>query len=289
MRRRPRGRAGRRRLIVDTDLLITWLRPSALEGAWALACAARMSGSEDINATARLLSTTYSSAGFDFEAAQQILDEVSPWSFDRAEFFRSVFFEAMRRTRPPALSLTPRGRTAFAGALPEDATECLRRCGVLDLPPDAQAVRWFDSLASFARSELEQRRMDVAREAERRSLAVEHSWLDPLPGRPNVEWVALDDNGLGYDIRSYERSEGTWMPKLIEVKACAGGSLEFYLTRNESLVARRQPDRYCLHLWNLDTDRFVEVRWPDIEPLLPADTSQGQWTEARLRWATSLI
>lgn len=244
------------------------------------------SGSQDFDITVKLLSTTYSSAGFDFKTGQEILGDIAPTSFDRAEFFRSVFFEAMRRTRPPALSLTPRGRTAFAAALPQDAAECLWRCGVLDPSPDAQAVHWFDALAALARGDLDQRRMESAREAERRSFATEQTRLEGFAGAPSVEWVSLDDNGLGYDIRSYECTDGTWVPKLVEVKACAGSSFEFYLTRNESLVARRQPLRYCLHLWNLSSNRLVEVRWPQIEPMLPTDTAQGHWTEVRLRWTT---
>jgi hypothetical protein len=268
------------------DSLLDWLRPSALEGAWTLAAALRSSDLQDMPATVRLLSTTYSSAGFDFDAAQHILREIPAQELDRASFFRIVFWEAMVRARPAVLALTPRGRAAFSAALPQDAAECLRRCGVLDIEPDVDAVRWFDRLTSLARSELDQRSMEAAREAERRSLGVEAARLQVIAGAPAAEWVALDDNALGYDIRSFDQTDGKFLPKLIEVKACASGALEFHLTRNECSVARREPERYWLHLWNLRSGILTEVRWPDIEPLVPLDTERGQWTDARIRWGS---
>jgi hypothetical protein len=273
---------------VRDDLLLDWLRPSALEGAWSIACA-QGDGSVGTSATVSLLATTYSSGGFDFASAQQILREVSPYGLERAAFFRNVFWEAMQRARPAVLALAPRGRAAFVAGLPSDAAECLRRCEVLDAQPDPEALRWFDRLASLARGEVEQRRMDAAREAERRSFELESARLDSDRVGPRVVWVALDDNSLGYDIRSFERLGTETVPKLVEVKACATDSLEFYLTRNECLVARRDPRHYWLHLWNLSSSSLAEVPWLDIEPLVPVDTARGQWTEARIRWRQSVL
>ena len=273
---------------MGNDLLQDWLRPSALEGAWSIACA---QGTDTLstNATVRLLATTYSSGGYDFASAQQILRQVSPYGLERAAFFRSVFWEAMQRARPPALALAPRGRAAFVAALPPDAAECLRRCEVLDAQPNNEALRWFDRLASLARGDVDQRRMDAAREAERRSFELESVRLNSDPLAPLVEWVALDDNSLGYDIRSFQRLGTDIVPKLVEVKACATNSLEFYLTRHECTVARRDPTRYWLHLWNLASGSLVEVPWRDIEPLVPLDTHRGQWTDARIRWGQSCL
>lgn len=48
---------------MQDDLLQVWLRPSALEGAWALASASDGCKVDHLGTMANLLRTTYSSAG----------------------------------------------------------------------------------------------------------------------------------------------------------------------------------------------------------------------------------
>lgn len=59
-----------------------------------------------------------------------------------------------------------------------------------------------------------------------------------------IIWVALDDDGLGYDIE--DRTSGLTR---IEVKSSQQGEVRFFLTENEHRVAYSDPDTYVLHFW----------------------------------------
>ena len=92
-----------------------------------------------------------------------------------------------------------------------------------------------------------------------RGEAYSYHWLRQTAERVNaITWVALDDDGLGYDIE--DRNSGLTR---IEVKASQQGDVRFFLTENEHRVAHSDPDTYVLHFWgniNLRRDPDTEFR-----------------------------
>ncbi len=67
-----------------------------------------------------------------------------------------------------------------------------------------------------------------------------------------INWVALDDDGLGYDIE--DRSIGFVR---IEVKASQQAVVRFFFSENEYKVANHNPNTYQVHFWggvNLNRD-----------------------------------
>ena len=73
-----------------------------------------------------------------------------------------------------------------------------------------------------------------------------------------ITWVALDDDGLGYDIE--DRTSGLTR---IEVKSSQQGEVRFFLSENEHEVAHTDPSTYVVHFWediNLQQDPVTEYQ-----------------------------
>lgn len=261
---------------------LDWLRPSAIEGAWRLSLSLRGSKPLSIEQALRLAETAYASSGVDGDTAQEILAAIDSDFSGRQKFFRQVFALVLSRARPPWAALLLRGRVPFAEALDADAVECFRRCGGLDDPPAQEVVRWLDDLAASTRASEDLSRMEIGRRAERWSLELEMARLAQYSDAPAVEWVALNDNAAGYDIRSFDRMGDGFANKLIEVKGCSDASLSFILTRHEWATALANKDNYRFHIWHMRTRSLTELSWSDVAKWIPIDSLHGRWTEARL-------
>lgn len=103
-----------------------------------------------------------------------------------------------------------------------------------------------------------------------------------------VQQVSLVDDSLGYDIRAPVL--GGRPARMLEVKTSAGtleGVFEFFISRNEYDVGRRNPDAWSLVActWTSSTqvaEIFGCCRAASLTAYLPSDGA-GRWTEARAR------
>jgi hypothetical protein len=88
----------------------------------------------------------------------------------------------------------------------------------------------------------EEARQEVGDRAEAYSYRLEQETArDPS----RVQWVALDDDSLGYDIRSAATSP----ERCIEVKGSQGRDVRFFLSSNEWDVGHNLGDAYEVHFW----------------------------------------
>lgn len=112
------------------------------------------------------------------------------------------------------------------------------------------------ALQPVPRSIDEEGRKQVGDRAEAYSYRLEQETADD-PSR--IQWVALDDDSLGYDI-----SNATTTPaRCIEVKGSQGHEVRFFLSSNEWRVGHGLGDAYELHFWgciNLTRPRPEEYR-----------------------------
>lgn len=100
----------------------------------------------------------------------------------------------------------------------------------------------------------EDARQEVGDRAEAYSYRLEQERADD-PAR--VQWVALDDDSLGYDIRI----AATPLERFIEVKGSQGQDVRFFLSANEWTVGHRLGSAYEVHFWggvNLARSRPAE-------------------------------
>jgi hypothetical protein len=90
------------------------------------------------------------------------------------------------------------------------------------------------ALQPVSRLPTEEARHEVGDRAE----AYSYRWEQERASDPSrVQWVALDDDSLGYDIRN------------IEVKGSQGHEVRFFLSANEWDVGHGLSDAYELHFW----------------------------------------
>lgn len=107
-----------------------------------------------------------------------------------------------------------------------------------------------------------------------------------------VQRVSLVSDALGYDV--WAPSIGT-SSRHLEVKTTtrlAVGSFEFYISRNEYEVGRREASAWALVACHADTEGGVaDIGWcraAALRSYLPED-QDGHWTEARVRLPTAVL
>lgn len=88
----------------------------------------------------------------------------------------------------------------------------------------------------------EEARQEIGDRAE----AYSHQLERERAGDPSkIQWVSLDDDSLGYDIRSVETSP----ERCIEVKGSQGRDVRFFLSSREWQVGHDRGDAYEVHFW----------------------------------------
>lgn len=179
--------------------------------------------------------------------------------------------------RPWWLRLAPSGRERLKPVLTPNELQCLRRAGLYDSNPDAAVVSWWDRLAALTRGLVEVERMEQARSAERLSLERERARLLSLGLAVEPEWVALEDNSLGYDIRSYDLQDGAIVSRLIEVKSTLADS--FHISRNEWRNADSAATQYVFHIWKMPDEELCELPVTAVRPHVPHDLGNGRWQD----------
>lgn len=266
---------------MKAEYSLDWLRPSAVEGMLRLRREMALTG-ENLYEVERRLNTVYANAGMDWEVARAMLSAFPDGPAEHSLAFQQVIEEVARKLLPSWLALLPRGRGFLLDALPVDVTECFRRTGALDVSPEAEVVSWLDRLAALGWAERDMRLVAIGRAGERLTYELEKARCGLQTGAPEVEWIALNDNTAGYDIRSSEMSDGVHKAKLIEVKASKSGRKEFILTRHEWDVAQRAGNSYWVHVWDLTVDQVDELSFEQLLSHIPADCGRGKWLELKV-------
>jgi len=221
-------------------------------------------------------------AGLDFDggaALHALLDEDMDLA-DSKENLRKAIKTVIKAARPWWLQLAPYGRERLKAALRDDELQCFREAGLFDSSPAAAIVEWWDELAAAARSDHDAETMIRARDAERLSLEFERTRLMRMGIELEPDWVSLDDNTLGYDIRSYDVRGHSLVTRLIEVKSTLANSI--VITRNEWSNASSAADRYYFHVWKLPERVLEEIAVSTIREHIPINQGAGEWERARI-------
>lgn len=191
--------------------------------------------------------------------------------------------------RPMWLLACVRGRAIARSSIPPGVRQCLTFAQVLGAIPDDEAVRWWDALVGAQRESGNLVLKERGREGERLTLHYEAERLRSLGIASKPRWMALDDEGLGYDVLSYDlNADGHVVNRMIEVKACSSRALEVYLTRGEWRLAADAGDAYRFHVWHLPTRQLAQFSVAEIAPHVPYDQGAGHWQNVRIPLAGAL-
>jgi hypothetical protein len=217
----------------------------------------------------------------DFLAGQQVERLISDSNHEDLElFFTNAIDIVIAMFQPFWVRLAPSGRSSVCAAIGDNGKQCFRNAGLLGTTE--RAIAWWDRMANNVRLEQDAARLMQGRHGERLSFEREREWLrregvDKVP-----EWVALEDNSLGYDILSYRWHEGHLVNRLIEVKTTYTKPPFIILTKNEWWSADRFGDAFEYHIWTLP-DEVLSVRAvEEVRPHIPHDVGGGTWLDARI-------
>jgi hypothetical protein len=227
---------------------------------------------------------SYRGAGLDWEAIEQLRKLIDvPLPRDRASAFRLCLATLIQKTQPSWAALVFGGRDVLLRTLDPDTLQCFEVAGIFTPIPGADVVEWLDQIAIPAMSIKARNNLAKGRAAERLSLKYEQNRLDKEGIKLAVEWVALNDNYAGFDVLSWMCQDGRVVPKLIEVKACSGNTLSFYITRHEWDIAQSAVSPYVFQIWELDHGNLTELSVSDVQKHIPVDRHGGTWQTANIR------
>ncbi len=192
--------------------------------------------------------------------------------------FRECISTIARLTEPGWLATLSNGRLSLGESLDENTYQCFQIAGAFDPVPRPEVLEWLDELSSAQFAQEDRRNLSIGREGERLTLEAEGRRLSALSIDRSPIWIALDDNGAGFDIASWDLDEdGNVRSILIEVKACSAQSCRFFLTRNEWEHACAFSTQYQFHVWRLiDRSRAV-FTCAEIRRHIPGDQGSGKW------------
>ena len=262
------------------------LRKSTLDAAF---LAVRVAADLELSLDDAIEVASARQAGHDYNSALWLIAECGlsisslPTSWDK--FYRFVSFEVIQKYRPFWLSAVRVGRMALIGAVPRDQYQCLVDSGLLEKPPSAEVLQFWNSLVSLAYYEQDMVRLRNGTEAEVLALAEERRLL-AIAGRPDLEpiWVSLDDSNRGYDIESYLVRDGDTEKRYLEIKGFVGGEISFHISRAEWKAAARLQERYIVQVWSLDARlKVLELRAEELALHIPVDNGSGRWESVLIR------
>jgi hypothetical protein len=181
---------------------------------------------------------------------------------------------------PNWMRFIPYGRDRVRAVLHRDEIQCLREAGLLDVVPDNEALAWWDVLAARERAISQSATMEQARTAERLSYEKELARLALLGTSLRPQWVSIEDNSLGYDIKSYSLTDHIWSPRMIEVKSTKDGTV--HISKNEWRNAATSAN-YVFHVWVFPDESFHEIKVSDVSEHIPVDRGVGSWESVQIK------
>ena len=161
----------------------------------------------------------------------------------------------------------------------------MREAGLLekiDFSKDGQAIfKWWDEVSEFVRKLDKNKKLELGREGEKKTMIYEASKLKKLNIDKNPSWDGFEDNLLGYDVKSWDEKLNEIF---IEVKASSHSSGIFYLTRNEWNFSLSVKDSFLIHLWVQDKKkpRIISFEELNSKNYKIEDTSNAEWSNIKI-------
>lgn len=223
------------------------------------------------DSTSDSASHDYEEAMLVFQSGLENLDTTS--SQDR---ILQIVTHLVNSNNYPWKQFSHRGRKWVLERLSPNELQSFKAAGLTVSEMSDHIRDWWDCLAAGVKPYS----LDFGfREWEKRSFERERKRLTsegcPMP----CQWVALEDNFIGYDILTYQKTVSGWQKHYVEVKSSETGIFRFYLSYREAAIAIRFPDNYSLHFWEAKSETLSELSGRDLLAHLPVDQGQGKWQE----------
>jgi hypothetical protein len=260
------------------------LRASALYAGIEIAREREASGRSPEEALAFIREGPAARNSFDYEAAFSLAAS-DGWHIFSAKAetslaFRETITAVLERAKPTWVRVLPAGRRRVTATLPPDVLQCLEIAELLGYEPEV--VAWWDRLAALGRLWSEESRVAIGRKAEQRAMEYEKSRLAGTNLEPR--WVAVEDNGAGYDIQ-------TWRPQAsdsadqqtfyVEVKGSSVTGI-VHIGRSEWDFALAHAGVWELQLWLPERTEPLTFSTEALAVHIPTNNGDGRWAEVEI-------
>ncbi|MHB8459096.1 MAG: protein NO VEIN domain-containing protein [Candidatus Limnocylindrales bacterium] len=259
------------------------LRPSAVYAGIAVTRLMQFRGLLAPEAVAFLQQGNAQDTAYDYPAADQMAAEygwgIFSHALDAQAAFRETIEAWMEREQPIWRDLLPLGRARALEVLSPNMRACFENAGLTG--NDLGTLEWWDHQASIARQAIDQRLLELGREAERWTVDLETARLAGTGLAP--VWVSIEDNGKGYDVLTFRQdADEAWRDQHVEVKYA--GAISIHLTAKEWRFALEQEATWEMHIWRRDETEPAVLHVADLLPHMPENRGAGSWesTEVRL-------
>jgi hypothetical protein len=197
---------------------------------------------------------------------------------------RNLLEMYIRTARPYWSYSLINGRQKSMIHVPESISDIFVQVGLYDSDTiliDPEIIKWWDRLATVIYSTKQSTNVAVGRIGERCSFLFEEYRTQHEP-----KWLALEDNGLGYDLLS-QQCQNSGRNLCIEVKTCSSVPQEFFISKYEWKVASTKPsEEYIFHIWDITDKAKPKLYTPsanDMRPHIPLDVGVAEWESCSIK------
>lgn len=191
---------------------------------------------------------------------------------DRA-IYQNILKQIILNTEYLFIKSVLKGPKHLINQLTLNEAQCFKNAGLLDDNPPMDVVNWWDSIKLSIRDKEDSKKLEIGRNAEKKSFEYEKERLSKYNLDDKVIWVSIYDDLLGYDIES---SDEKGNKIFIEVKKSSVQERRFYFTRNEWNKAQGKKNSYFIHLWDFK-DQLKIIEYPEICNLVLENTKTTTW------------
>ena len=167
----------------------------------------------------------------------------------RKKFLRNIISKFFKLNKPSSLLALPYGPLHFFDRLSEDFNQILDYAGLLDISsnsPSDEIIEWWDDLADFSRSLIDNKKIKSGRSGEKKTLEFEKKKLKNHNLNLSPTWDGFWDNKLGYDVKSWDYNKNIIF---IEAKSSKEKNGTFFFTKNEWKCAISEKNNYFVYIW----------------------------------------
>ena len=167
----------------------------------------------------------------------------------RKKFLRNIISKFFKLNKPSSLLALPYGPLHFFDRLSEDFNQILDYAGLLDISsnsPSDEIIEWWDDLADFSRSLIDNKKIKSGRSGEKKTLEFEKRKLKNHNLNLSPTWDGFWDNKLGYDVKSWDYNKNIIF---IEAKSSKEKNGTFFFTKNEWKCAISEKNNYFVYIW----------------------------------------
>ena len=200
--------------------------------------------------------------------------------YDYQIILRQILIKYLKDEKPGFLLRVTGGRDYFLNYIDENFEQLLNDAGLyneINLSKEGKEIRhWWDNLSDFVRDLDEDKKIDLGREGEEKTILYEINKLKKLNIKKEPKWISYEDNRAGYDVLSWDKEQ---KEIFIEVKATSNSNGLFYLSKGEWRFSIEKKDHYFIHVWiqNKKEPRIITYNELNSKNYKIEDSSNAEW------------